>query len=47
LAGRAEDISYTGHHFVCPADARRRAPLRVFARWLARELAIELDAELA
>ncbi|MCJ2144237.1 LysR substrate-binding domain-containing protein [Methylobacterium sp. E-066] len=47
LAGRAEDIRYTGHHFVCPADARRRAPLRVFARWLAGELAIELDAELA
>jgi LysR family glycine cleavage system transcriptional activator len=47
LAGQAEDISYIGHHFVCPADARRRAPLRVFARWLARELAIELNAELA
>ena len=47
LAGRAEDISYIGHHFVCPADARRRAPLRIFARWLAGELAIELDAELA
>lgn len=47
LAGRAEDISYIGHHFVCPADARRRTPLRVFARWLAGELAIELDAELA
>jgi len=47
LAGRAEDISYIGHHFVCPADARRRTPLRVFARWLAWELAIELDAELA
>ncbi len=40
--GGRKIISYTGHHFVCPADARRRAPLRVFARWLARELAIEL-----
>lgn len=46
LAGRAEDIGYVGHHFVCPADARRRAPLRVFARWLAQELAIELATEL-
>ncbi|MDP4006305.1 LysR substrate-binding domain-containing protein [Methylobacterium sp. NEAU K] len=47
LAGRAQDIHYIGHHFVCPADARRRAPLRVFARWLAGELAIALSPELA
>ena len=47
LAGRAQDIAYVGHHFVCPADARRRAPLRVFARWLAGELAIDLSPDLA
>ncbi|MGU3469042.1 LysR substrate-binding domain-containing protein [Methylobacterium sp. C33D] len=47
LAGRSQDISYVGHHFVCPADARRRAPLRVFARWLAEELGIALSPDLA
>ena len=47
LAGRAQDIRYAGHHFACPADVRRRAPLRVFARWLAAELAVALSPELA
>lgn len=47
LAGRSQDISYVGHHFVCPADVRRRAPLRVFARWLAEELEITLSPDLA
>ncbi|MEE7490242.1 LysR substrate-binding domain-containing protein [Methylobacterium oryzae] len=47
LAGRSRDISYVGHHFVCPADARRRTPLRVFARWLAEELGVPLNPDLA
>ncbi|MCJ2015609.1 LysR substrate-binding domain-containing protein [Methylobacterium sp. J-076] len=46
LAGRAKDLRYVGHHFVFPAASRRRAPLRVFARWLADELAIPLEASL-
>ena len=46
LAGRGQDISYIGHHFVCPLDARRRAPLRDFARWLAEELGIALSPDL-
>lgn len=47
LAGRSQDLSYVGHHFVCPADARRRAPLRVFARWLTEELGVPLGPDLA
>ena len=46
LAGKAEDLRYTGHHLVFPTAARRRAPLQVFARWLAGELAIALDPAL-
>lgn len=46
LAGKAEDLHYTGHHLVFPTAARRRAPLRVFARWLAGELGIALDPAL-
>jgi LysR family glycine cleavage system transcriptional activator len=40
LAGRAQDIRYVGHHLVYPPPAERRAPLRYFALWLARELEI-------
>lgn len=47
LAGRARDVLYTGHHLVFPAAARRRAPLRVFAGWLAAELGVGLSPELA
>ena len=46
LAGRAVDLRYVGHHFVFPAASRRRAPLRVFARWLAEELSIPLEPSL-
>lgn len=47
LAGRARDVGYVGHHLVFPASARRRAPLRIFARWLAGELGVALAPELA
>lgn len=47
LAGRAQDVLYTGHHLVFPAAARRREPLRTFAQWLARELGVALSPELA
>lgn len=47
LAGRATDLRYVGHHLVFPAASRRRAPLRVFARWLTEELEISLDPALA
>jgi len=40
LAGRSQDIRYVGHHLVFPPPAERRAPLRAFALWLARELDI-------
>jgi LysR family transcriptional regulator, glycine cleavage system transcriptional activator len=40
LAGRSQDIRYVGHHLVYPPPAERRAPLRAFALWLARELDI-------
>jgi DNA-binding transcriptional LysR family regulator len=42
LAGRSKDIRYIGHHFVYPRPFERRTPLRLFARWLARELDVEL-----
>ena len=42
LAGRSEDIRYVGHHLVFPRPFEQRAPLRQFARWLARELDIVL-----
>ncbi|WP_336486799.1 LysR substrate-binding domain-containing protein [Methylobacterium nigriterrae] len=41
LASRAENVTYVGHHLVFPNDGHRRAPLRVFAGWLARELAVD------
>ena len=47
LAGRARDVHYTGHHLVFPAAARRRVPLRIFARWLGEELGVPLSPELA
>ena len=40
LAGRSEDVRYTGHHLVFPPSTQRRAPLRIFARWLTDELSI-------
>jgi DNA-binding transcriptional LysR family regulator len=40
LAGRSQDIRYVGHHLIYPPPAERRAPLRAFALWLARELNI-------
>jgi len=40
LAGRSQDIRYVGHHLVFPPPSERRAPLRAFALWLARELEI-------
>lgn len=46
LAGRSVDIHYTGHHLVFPPSSRRREPLRIFARWLARELSVSLSSEL-
>ncbi|KAB1070060.1 LysR substrate-binding domain-containing protein [Methylobacterium planeticum] len=47
LADRATNVRYNGHHLVFPAVARRRMPLRVFARWLAAELGTDLPAEIA
>lgn len=46
LKGRAQDFTYVGHHFVYPRTIRQRAPLRTFARWLARELALAPPFEL-
>jgi DNA-binding transcriptional LysR family regulator len=46
LAGCSKDIRYTGHHLVFPPSTRRSPPLRIFARWLAEELSIQLSAEL-
>ncbi len=46
LRGIAQDITYVGHHLVYPATTRRRAPLRVFARWLAQEMNIVLPEDL-
>ncbi|GJD80612.1 LysR substrate-binding domain-containing protein [Methylobacterium gregans] len=43
LAGHARELRYVGHHLVFPIAARRRAPLRAFARWLAAELSIPID----
>ncbi|MEH3146723.1 MAG: LysR substrate-binding domain-containing protein [Methylobacterium frigidaeris] len=43
LAGRSQDVTYVGHHLVFPAATRRRAPLRLFAGWLAGELQVELN----
>lgn len=42
LAGRSEDVRYVGHHLVYPRPFEQRAPLRIFAQWLARELEIVL-----
>ena len=42
LTGRSEDIRYIGHHLVYPPPLERRVQLRLFARWLASELGIEL-----
>jgi DNA-binding transcriptional LysR family regulator len=46
LAGRSEDIRYTGHYLVFPPSSQRREPLKVFARWLALELSIALACPL-
>jgi LysR family glycine cleavage system transcriptional activator len=42
LSGRSEDVRYVGHHFVYPPPFERRIQLQLFARWLAKELNIEL-----
>jgi LysR family glycine cleavage system transcriptional activator len=42
LSDRSEDIRYVGHHLVYPPPFERRIQLQLFARWLARELNIEL-----
>jgi LysR family transcriptional regulator, glycine cleavage system transcriptional activator len=42
LAGRSEDVRYVGHRLVYPRPFEQRAPLRIFAQWLARELEIVL-----
>lgn len=47
LVGRAADVTYTGHQLVLPASTRRRLPLGIFARWLAKELDIGLPPEIA
>jgi DNA-binding transcriptional LysR family regulator len=46
LAGRSEDIRYTGHYLVFPPSSQRREPLKVFARWLVGELSIALSCHL-
>lgn len=43
----AVDVTYTGHQLVLPASTRRRLPLGMFARWLAKELDIGLPPEIA
>lgn len=45
LRGRSEDIVYVGHHLVHPRTLRQRAPLKVFARWLTRELGLDLTVD--
>jgi LysR family glycine cleavage system transcriptional activator len=43
LSGRSEDIRYVGHHLVYPPPFEHRIQLQLFARWLAKELDIELS----
>lgn len=40
LAGRAQDVRYVGHYLVFPRAAKARRPVRMFAGWLAQELAL-------
>lgn len=47
LAASASNVHYTGHHLVFPSLTRRPTPLRVFARWLAAELRVDLPPEIA
>ena len=42
LQGRSESIRYVGHNLVYPKPKEQRNPLRLFARWLSRELDIQL-----
>jgi LysR family glycine cleavage system transcriptional activator len=42
LAGRSKEIRYIGHHLVFPKSVEQRNTLRIFARWLAHELQVEL-----
>lgn len=45
LADRARDIQYAAHYLVFPPASRQRAPLRIFAAWLANELGIRLSTD--
>ncbi|MDA9477989.1 LysR family transcriptional regulator [Bradyrhizobium sp. CCBAU 65884] len=40
LAGRSVDIRYIGHHLVFPRASQQRRPIRVFAEWITREVAV-------
>ena len=40
LRGKAQDITYIGHYLVFSPQAKRRQAVRMFASWLARELAL-------
>jgi len=42
LSGRSQDIRYVGHHLVYPPPFGQRVQFQLFARWLARELEVEL-----
>lgn len=45
LAGRCEDVRYTGHYLVFPRSKRYAPGVVVFARWLAAELGVALEAD--
>jgi LysR family glycine cleavage system transcriptional activator len=42
LAGRSKEIRYVGHYLVFPKALEQRNTLRIFARWLAHELHVDL-----
>lgn len=42
LRGRAVDVRYVGHYLVFPRARRQRQALRLFTRWLAVELGLDL-----
>jgi DNA-binding transcriptional LysR family regulator len=41
LAGSARDLSYVGHYLVFPLQAKPRRAVRMFASWMAAELALD------
>jgi LysR family glycine cleavage system transcriptional activator len=45
LEGKAVDVRYVGHHLVFPDAAAESYAVRVFAQWLAQELAVCFRAE--